>query len=74
MADVLPIDVAGGTIARQQALRTGCLNELMLDIVPVLLRWGEGLFDDVARLTAEPVEAATSPLAAHVVYRIHPAT
>jgi hypothetical protein len=52
-------------------LRTGCLNELILDVVPVLLGRGERLFDDVTRLDAEPMEVATSPLATHVVYRIH---
>ena len=69
-----PIDMAGGASAVRQALQAGCLNELVLDIVPVLLGRGERLFDDVTGLTAEPVEVATSPLATHVVYRIHPAT
>ncbi|HTU38455.1 MAG TPA: dihydrofolate reductase family protein [Acidimicrobiales bacterium] len=67
-----PIDVAGGASAVQQALRAGCLNELVLDIVPVLLGQGERLFDDVPRFAAEPVEVATSPLATHVVYRFEP--
>jgi len=55
-------------------LRAGCINELVLDIVPVLLGRGERLFDSVPQLAAEPMEVATSPLATHVVYRIHPAT
>jgi dihydrofolate reductase len=65
-----PIDIAGGASTVQQALRAGCLNELVLDIVPVLLGRGERLFDNVRHLAAEPVEIATSPLATHVVYRI----
>jgi dihydrofolate reductase len=69
-----PIDVAGGASAVRQALKAGCLNEIVLDIVPVLLGRGERLFDDVTELAAEPVEVATSPLATHVVYRIYPAT
>jgi dihydrofolate reductase len=73
VADDLPIDVAGGASTVQQALRAGCLNELVLDIVPILLGRGERLFDDVTPLTAEPVEVATSPVATHIVYRIHPA-
>jgi dihydrofolate reductase len=68
-----PIDVAGGATAVQQALRTGSLNELVLDVVPVLLGRGERLFDDVTRLAAEPVEVASSPIATHIVYRIHSA-
>jgi dihydrofolate reductase len=65
-----PIDVAGGATAVQQALQRGCLSELVLDIVPVLLGRGERLFDHVARLNAEPIEVATSPLATHIVYRV----
>jgi len=51
-------------------LQAGCLDELVLDIVPVVLRSGERIFEDVAELTAEPVEVANSPLATHIVYRI----
>jgi dihydrofolate reductase len=66
----LPIDVAGGASAVRQALQAGCLDELVLDIVPVVLRRGEGIFDGVTEVNAEPVEVATSPLATHIVYRI----
>ena len=41
-----------------------------LDIVPVALRRGERIFEDVPELNAQPVEVATSPLATHIVYRI----
>jgi dihydrofolate reductase len=67
----LPIDVAGGASAIRQAFQAGCLNELVLDIIPVVLGSGERIFDRVSELNAEPVEAATSPLATHVVYRIN---
>jgi len=70
VAGDLPIDIAGGASAVRQALQAGCLNELVLDISPVLLGRGERLFDDVTDFSAEPVEVATSPLATHVVYRI----
>src|SRR6478672_2311653 len=65
-----PIDIAGGASAVRQALQARCLNELVLDIVPVVLRHGERVFDDVPELHAEAVEVATSPLATHVVYKI----
>jgi dihydrofolate reductase len=65
-----PIDVAGGASAVRQALQAGCLNELVLDIIPVLLGSGERMFDGVSELKAEPIEVATSPLATHIVYRI----
>ena len=70
VAGDLPIDIAGGASAVRQALQAGCLDELVLDIAPVLLGRGERLFDGVADLSAEPVEVATSPKATHVVYRI----
>ena len=66
-----PIDIAGGASAVRQALQAACLDELVLDIAPVLLGSGERLFDDVSELRAEPVEVATSPLATHIVYRIN---
>ena len=66
----LPIDVAGGASAVRQALEVGCLNELVLDIIPVVLGSGERIFDNVPELRAEPIEVATSPLATHIVYRI----
>ena len=70
VAGDLPIDVAGGASAVRQALQAGCLDELVLDVIPVLLGRGERLFDGVADLSAEVVEVATSPKATHVVYRI----
>ena len=70
VAGDLPIDIAGGASAVRQALQAGVLDELVLDIAPVLLGSGERIFDGVADLSAEPVEVATSPLATHIVYRI----
>ena len=62
--------IAGGASAVRQALQARCLNELVLDIVPVVLGDGERIFDDVPEFHAEAVEAATSPLATHIVYKI----
>jgi dihydrofolate reductase len=70
IAGDLPIDIAGGASAVRQALQAGVLNELVLDVAPVLLRAGERLFDDVPDFHAEAVEVATSPLATHIVYKI----
>ncbi len=70
LADGGPIDIAGGASAVRQALQARSLNELVLDIVPVLLREGERIFDDVPDFHADVVEATTSPLATHVVYKI----
>jgi len=66
----LPIDIAGGASAVRQALQAGVLAELVLDIAPVVLGRGESFLDAMGEVNAEPVEAATSPLATHIVYRI----
>jgi len=64
------VDVAGGASAVRQALASGELDELSLDIAPVLLGAGERIFEGDLDLTLEPVEAEHSPLATHVRYRV----
>jgi dihydrofolate reductase len=64
------VDIAGGASTVRQALQAHALDELMLDIAPVLLGTGERLFDGVPDLALEPVEVIHSPLATHVRYRI----
>jgi dihydrofolate reductase len=63
------VDIAGGASAVRQALIAGVIDELTLDIAPVLLGAGERIFDDVASFDFEPVEVLHSPLATHVRYR-----
>ena len=64
------VDIAGGASTVQQALNTGAVDELMLNIVPVLLGRGERLFDGVTDPGLEPVEVIDSPHATHVRYRV----
>ncbi|MDQ1696784.1 MAG: hypothetical protein QOJ03_2137 [Frankiaceae bacterium] len=64
------IDIAGGASAVRQAFAAGAIDELMLDIAPVLLGSGERLFDGVTDPGLEPVEAIHSPFATHVRYRV----
>ena len=66
------VDIAGGASTVRQALSAGVVDELVLDIVPVLLRRGERLFDGVPDLSLTPFEATHSPLATHVRYRVSP--
>jgi dihydrofolate reductase len=66
----LGVDVAGGAATVRQALAAGAIDELMLDVVPVLLGSGERLFDGVPDPGLEPVEVIHSPLATHVRYRV----
>ena len=53
----------------RQALIAGVVDELTLDIAPVLLGSGERIFDGVESLGMEPVEVLHSPLTTHIRYR-----
>ncbi|MCW2796915.1 dihydrofolate reductase family protein [Nocardioides sp.] len=64
------VDIAGGASAVRQALSAGELDELTLDIVPVLLGSGERLFDAGTRAGIELLEGEHSAWATHVRYRI----
>ena len=64
------VDIAGGASTVRQALRAGVIDELTLDIAPVLLGAGEPLFEGVPDPGLEPVEVTHSPLATHIVYRV----
>ena len=48
------------------------LDELKLDIAPVLLGRGERLFDDVGDPEIVPVEVVHSPHVTHVRYEVGP--
>ncbi|MFF4934804.1 dihydrofolate reductase family protein [Streptomyces griseofuscus] len=63
------VDIAGGASTVRQALDAGVIDELTLDIAPVLLGSGERLFDGVETFDFEPVEVLSSPLATHIRYR-----
>src|SRR3954462_1522826 len=62
------VDIAGGASAVRQALDAGVVDELTLDIAPVLLGSGERIFDGVGSFGLEPVEVLHSPLATHIRY------
>ncbi len=63
------MDIAGGASTVRQALNAGVIDELTLDIAPVLLGGGERLFDGVTTFDFDPVEVLHSPLTTHVRYR-----
>lgn len=63
------VDIAGGAATVRQALDAGVIDELTLDIAPVLLGSGESLFAGVRSFDFEPVEVLHSPLTTHVRYR-----
>ncbi|KAB2976876.1 dihydrofolate reductase [Streptomyces sp. SS1-1] len=68
-ADGKGVDIAGGASTVRQALNAGVIDELTLDIAPVLLGSGESLFDGVATFDFDPVEVLHSPLSTHIRYR-----
>ncbi|MDN3496196.1 dihydrofolate reductase family protein [Planococcus sp. APC 4015] len=63
------VDIAGGASTVRQALAAGVVDELTLDIAPVLLGSGERIFDGIPSFGMEPVEVLHSPLATHIRYR-----
>jgi dihydrofolate reductase len=63
------VDIAGGASTVRQALIAGVIDELTLDIAPVLLGSGERIFDGVDSFGFEPAEVLHSPLATHIRYR-----
>lgn len=64
------VDIAGGAGTVRQAFTRNVVDELILDIVPVLLGTGERLFDDVPDPGLTPVEVVHSPHATHVRYQV----
>lgn len=63
------VDIAGGASTVRQALDAGVIDELVLDIAPVLLGGGESPFAGVRDFDFEPVEVLHSPLTTHIRYR-----
>jgi dihydrofolate reductase len=63
------VDIAGGAATVRQALQANVVDELWLDIAPVLLGSGESIYTDVTTFDLEPFEVLHSPLATHVGYR-----
>ena len=62
--------IAGGASTVRQAFAAGVIDELVLDIAPVLLGEGEALFQGVKDPGLEPVEVIHSPKATHITYRV----
>jgi dihydrofolate reductase len=62
--------IAGGASTVRQAFAAQALDEITLDVAPVLLGSGERLFDGVADPGLTPVEVNASPYATHIRYRI----
>jgi dihydrofolate reductase len=70
VAGDLDVDIAGGASVVRQALQAGVVDDLYLDIVPVLLGTGESIFTGVTGLHLTPETVIHSPHATHVHYRV----
>ena len=64
------ISVAGGASTARQAFAAGAIDEITLDVAPVLLGAGERLFDGVEDPGLELVKVTASPNATHIRYRV----
>src|SRR3954454_8538575 len=64
------VDIAGGASTVRQALAAGEIDELVLDIAPVLLGSGERIFDGVPDPGLTPIEVVATDRATHVRYRV----
>lgn len=65
------VSLAGGADVAQQYLAAGLLDELQLNVVPVLLGGGTRLFAGTGAggLALEPLEAMSTPEVTHLRYR-----
>jgi dihydrofolate reductase len=69
-AGAADVTIAGGAATIRQALAAGVLDELVLDVAPVLLGAGERLFDGVTDPGLTQVEVTSSPRVTHLRYRV----
>jgi dihydrofolate reductase len=63
--------ISGGSTVARQCLAAGLVDELRLDLVPVLLGGGVRLFDDKdARLELEQISVVEGRRVTHLAYRV----
>jgi dihydrofolate reductase len=64
------VAVAGGASVVQQYLAAQLIDEFELHFVPLLLREGERLLEDVGDLKVEQIRAIEGPGVTHIKYRV----
>jgi dihydrofolate reductase len=66
------VSLAGGASVIQQYLAAGLVDELQLNVVPIVLGDGTRLFDNLAGAAAklEPVRVVETPEVTHLKYRV----
>lgn len=66
----LPVHIAGGPRTTNQYLAAGLVDELRLQVAPVVLGAGERLFDGVPFIELEQISVRPVTLATHMHYRV----
>jgi len=71
-ADGKDVSLGGGADVAQQYLAAGLIDELQLNVVPVLLGAGTSLFDNLSAsdLSLEQIQVIEAPGVAHLKYRV----
>jgi dihydrofolate reductase len=70
VAGDMHVDIAGGASTVRQAFEAGAIDDLYLDIAPVLLGSGERMFDGIPLVGLQQVDVTYSPRATHIHYRV----
>ena len=70
------ISIAGGASCARQAIEAGLVDEIDLQVNPVILGSGERLLDgfEAGKPTLELVRVLEAPGVAHLRYRVNPVT
>jgi dihydrofolate reductase len=64
------VEIAGGASTVRQALAAGAIDELTIDVAPVVLGSGESMFEGLDDLALTPIEVIHSTKATHVRYSV----
>jgi dihydrofolate reductase len=72
LAGANDVRLGGGANVAQQYLAAGLLDEMQLDVVPILLGGGTRLFENLAgaEVRLEPLAAVEAPGVTHLRYRV----
>jgi dihydrofolate reductase len=70
VAGDMDVDIAGGASTVRQAFAAGAIDDLYLDIAPVLLGRGENMFDGIPLVALTQHSVTYSPDVIHVHYTV----
>ena len=70
VAGDMDVDIAGGASTVRQAFASGAIQDLYLDVTPVLLGRGESMFDGIPLVSLTQQDVTYSPDAIHVHYTV----